>query len=82
VLCAVVDVGHSRDEERLSSSCEQPTSPEDIQFVESKGWFNMLKNHWQPYLIKCTGVDSDILTVIAVTGCYSKEQAVLNTHSF
>lgn len=64
------------------SSFEDFTHEANVQFMEGKGWFNTFKNDWQLYLIKCNGVGSDILTDIAVMGCYSKEQAALNTHPF
>lgn len=64
------------------SSFEDFTHGANIQFMEGKGWFNTLKNDWQLYHIKCTGVGSDILTAIAIMGCYSKERATLNTYFF
>lgn len=60
------------------SNFEDFTRKANIQFMTSKGWFNTFKNHWKLYHIKCTGVDSGILTAITVMGCYSKEQAELN----
>jgi hypothetical protein len=64
------------------SSFEDSTHEANIRFMEGKGWFNTFKNDWQLYHIKCTGVGLDILNAIPVMGCYSKEQAALNTRSF
>ena len=55
------------------SNFEDFTHEENIQSMEGKGWFNTFKNDSQLYHIKCTGVGSDILTAVAVTGHYTKE---------
>jgi len=64
------------------SNFEDFTHEANIQFTVGNGWYNTFKNDWQLYHTKCNGGGSDILIAVAVTGCYSKEQAVLNTHSF